>query len=164
MNTEEWRAIAGYDEYEVSSLGRVRKLTRGGPRILKLAVRHDYRSRVSIGLRGKTKSVHRLVATAFLGPCPDGYECSHLDGDSSNNAVTNLCWETHKENVARQFKHGTVLWGSKNGQAKLDADKVRAIRAKLRAGMPKRHIAREFGVSHGTVINVERGVHWRDVE
>lgn len=32
-------------------------------------------------LAGRRVQVHRLVLEAFVGPCPPGMECRHLDGD-----------------------------------------------------------------------------------
>lgn len=55
----------------------------------------------------KTISVHRLVLMAFVGPCPSGMEACHNDGDPSNNSLSNLRWDTHKNNMADCIKHGT---------------------------------------------------------
>ena len=42
--------------------------------------------------------IHRLVAEAFL-PNPLGLrDVDHIDGDRTNNNLTNLRWVTHKEN------------------------------------------------------------------
>lgn len=50
--------------------------------------------------------VHRLVLGAFVGPCPAGMECRHLNGDSTDNRVENLAWGTHVENVKDVIAHG----------------------------------------------------------
>jgi hypothetical protein len=50
--------------------------------------------------------VHSLVAEAFIGPRPIGLEVRHLDGDSTNNAVDNLRYGTHAENMQDRVKHG----------------------------------------------------------
>lgn len=44
---------------------------------------------------------------AFAGPCPEGLEVRHLDGDPANNRLTNLCYGTHSENVQDSLRHGT---------------------------------------------------------
>lgn len=45
------------------------------------------------------EKVHRLVCAAFIGPCPDGYQVSHLDENPANNKVDNLAYVTCKENI-----------------------------------------------------------------
>ena len=45
------------------------------------------------------KSIHQLVAQAFVDN-PEGYtEIMHLDDNNRNNHYTNLKWGTHKENM-----------------------------------------------------------------
>ena len=52
-------------------------------------------------------SVHKLVASKYLGVCPDGCEISHADGNSWNNHWSNLEYVTHSENISKAFKkHG----------------------------------------------------------
>lgn len=53
---------------------------------------------VSIG-RGRNRSVHVLVAEAFLGPRPDGLMVCHNDNDPTNNVVANLRYDTQSSNV-----------------------------------------------------------------
>jgi hypothetical protein len=50
--------------------------------------------------------VHVLVAAAFLGPCPDGQEVRHLDGDKLNNCLDNLIYGTRSENNLDTVRHG----------------------------------------------------------
>lgn len=51
------------------------------------------------------QSVHRLVASTFLGPpkTKRAIYINHKDGDKGNNAVQNLEYVTHAENVAHHF-------------------------------------------------------------
>ena len=64
-NIEQWMLIDGYNNYEVSSFGRVRNNVTN--RILKQYVRPDQYHRITLYLKSKVKTyaVHRLVAFAF---------------------------------------------------------------------------------------------------
>ena len=48
---------------------------------------------------GKTRTVHSLVAEAFLGPRPEGYDIDHINGDKTRNEASNLRYVTHTENM-----------------------------------------------------------------
>lgn len=122
---EEWRAIAGWEGfYEVSNMGRVRSLDRVscGVRVKGRLMKpypdnkdHPYAMltlqsggrKGTPGCRIEFPMVHKLVLEAFVGPRPPGLEACHNDGDGMNNRLTNLRWDTHKANMADQFRHGT---------------------------------------------------------
>lgn len=57
---------------------------------------------------GKLHTVkgHRMVLLTFVGPCPEGEEGRHLNGDPADNHVTNLAWGTHLQNAEdrRQYQ------------------------------------------------------------
>ena len=109
----EWRAVSGFKHYEVSSGGDVRSLDRmvpchGGQRLAKgkgmkpqKIVSTGY---MQIDLEGKKKSVHRLVAEAFLGAAPAGMQVNHKNGDRTDNRIENLEWCTASENVQHGFR------------------------------------------------------------
>lgn len=56
---------------------------------------------------GKLRYVHALVASAFIGPRPDGQEVRHLDGDRLNPNVANLAYGTRSQNRIDCVQHGT---------------------------------------------------------
>lgn len=115
MPSEEWCPVAGYDGYyEVSNTGLVRSKYKGGA-LLKMCCARGY-MKVGLWDRESRKQVqrfvHRLVAEAFIGPRPDGFECSHLNGDRSDNRPENLRWKTHVDNEADKEIHGTRYRGA----------------------------------------------------
>lgn len=65
---------------------------------------HVYLTRNS---KKMTAKVHQLVLEAFVGPRPEGMVTRHLNGDPSDNRLTNLAWGTHAENNADTVQHGT---------------------------------------------------------
>jgi hypothetical protein len=165
---EQWRTVAGFPDYSVSNLGRVRrdiasKRSRAG-RILKGWVTLGGYHRACLTLSGIESSilVHRLVAVAFIGPAPtDAHEAAHWDGVPANNRVDNLRWTTRAENERDKSRHGTDPVGERHGQAKLTECDVRAIRAEYAAGgRIQADIGTRYGVSGSQVSRIVRRVLW----
>lgn len=110
---EEWRPVPGHADYLVSNLGRVAstKVWRGQDfRYLKSQPHsvngYPYVQLYAAG--GKVcRSIHGLVAAAFLGPRPDDLEVCHNDGDPENARLDNLRYDTHAANEADKVRHGT---------------------------------------------------------
>ena len=94
---EIFKDIPGYEEiYQVSNLGRVRKLSYLTP------YSGDGYMRIRL-CRGKNdhkmKLVHRLVAETFIANPNNLPEVNHKDENKSNNTVDNLEWCTRKYNI-----------------------------------------------------------------
>lgn len=160
MNIE-IRPIPGWPGCEISSDGRVWK--SGIEKAISIAntgykVVQFWRDR-----RNYTYSVHRLVLEIFVGPCPEGCEALHKDGDRTNAKVENLRWGTRKENVADAIRHGTATIGAKNSRAKLTETDVRSVRRLRIKGLNSRQIAERFDVTSSTIDNVLKGRTYQGV-
>src|SRR5262245_38045005 len=124
MAAVEYRDIPGHPGYRVGSDGSVwscwqkrgRGRGRGTTNVLgdtwkRLSeTLHSGYPVVQLG-RGNYFRTSRLVLLAFVGPCPEGMECRHLDGNPQNNHVDNLRWGTSAENTEDQRRHGTLIGG-----------------------------------------------------
>ena len=107
---EEWRGVVGCGSYEVSSEGRMRSSRRSPRRPLSVWVNRDgYLVTWVINDEGRRllRLVHRLVAEAFLGPCPDGHEVRHLDDNRVNDRLSNLAYGTSRDNRLDSVRNGT---------------------------------------------------------
>lgn len=130
---EEWKDVGDNYEYEVSNTGRVR---RKGSSIDKAS--RDRKGYPVVNLyrdgNGSTKSIHRLVAQAFV-PNPDNKpDVNHKDGDKHNNSVDNLEWVTKSENMKHAYQTGLAkphasygMLGKKNPNAGRKGKPVRLI-------------------------------------
>lgn len=66
---------------------------------------------VKDGVR-KSPTIHRLVALQFI-PNPDNKaEVNHIDGDKSNNHVSNLEWSTSSENKKHALQTGLKVYNN----------------------------------------------------
>jgi hypothetical protein len=177
---EHWLPVVGWETlYEVSDLGRVRSLPRRGLRrdrvyggkILRPSL--DTRGYFTVGLceggRGRTRCIHLLVTEAFIGPRPDGQEVRHGPNGKLDNRVSQLCYGTHKENLADRLRDGTPNRGERHGEAKLTWDAVAEIRRQWAAGPTsgsrrtlRIQLGEEFGVSAGNIWLVVTGKAWID--
>lgn len=112
---EQWRAIPGFDGYEVSDLGRVVSHRKGRTRVLRGSVNRDGYRDVGLYRDGQLSihRVHRVVGWVFLGPMPSGMQTRHLDGDKLNNRLDNLAYGSASQNTRDQLAHGTHFFASK---------------------------------------------------
>lgn len=117
---ELWLPVIGFEgSYEVSDQGRVRSLGRiirngDSTRRVKgmlLEGSADRGGHLRVHLRSSDARtqvyVHRLVLRSFVGPCPDGMEGCHNDGNPANNSLSNLRWDTQSGNQRDRELHGT---------------------------------------------------------
>lgn len=166
---ERWRDILQYEGvYQVSDIGNIRRLLKNGKtRMLCVITRKDRYMAIGLWKNGVgiIKTVHRLVLEAFIGRCPKGMECRHLDGNRQNNQLCNLKWGTRSENGLDAVKHGTRFYpdtrGSKQGQSKLTEKDIMEIFKLLDNGETQKEIAEKFGVHQVHISRIKRRVAWK---
>lgn len=174
---EVWVIVPGFPAYEVSDQGGVRRREPKG----RWAAGHTLRPGTArsghlyvmlTDPEGRTckRFVHRLVASAFLGPPPqDGALVLHHDDRPQNNGADNLYWGDAREN-ARDRKLNRELPpevsqrgaqpGSANSSAVLTESDVMEIRQYLEIGLCGACIARLYGVRKETIYSIAKGRTW----
>lgn len=167
--TEDWRVIVGDPNYEVGSLGRVRRATDSfypnsvrlrttAGRILTLSPDGSGRLRVTLTAQNKRIRVATLVCTAFHGHRPSPkHVVAHWDGNNQNNVPNNVRWATHKENNEDSVRLGEKCRGERHGCAKLRAIDIPVIFGLLAEGWSQQRIADKFGVSRSSVQCIKDG-------
>jgi hypothetical protein len=170
MPAIEWRPVVGWEGwYEVSSEGEVRRVrqARGVHSAGNTLRRHANAAgylyvRLTRDSRSNGYLVHRLVAEAFLGPCPERHEVNHLDLDRANATVSNLEYVTRSQNIRHARLNGTPSTprGSEKSQAKLTEGDVVVI---LLSTDSHRSLAKRFRVHHSVIGNIKRRKKWRHV-
>jgi hypothetical protein len=163
---EVWRPVPGWEGwYEASSLGRVRRVepTRLYPAGHVLTPWTNANGYLFVGLsrpgrRDARLLLHRVVASAFLGPCPAGKQVNHKDMDRHNNRARNLEYVTHGENQRHAYANGREPARGEQRASKLTEADVLAIRA---SSEPPRVLAARYGVSRFFVWEVRTGRAWR---
>lgn len=117
---------------------------------------------VRVGETRRTMLVHRLVCLAFHGVPPPGKpEVRHVDGDKSNNAIANLMWGSHAENMRDRDQHGTTARGERSGRAILSEVEVVKLRETVASGMTTKEAAAMFGVSQMQASHIATGRAWK---
>ena len=98
------------DDIEVSDLGRVRRISTG--QILASYRRPNGYVQITIWDRGirRTKYVQKMVWEAFNGPLGPLQGVAHVNGDRTDNRLSNLFLESHSDSMKRAWDAKRRQW------------------------------------------------------
>lgn len=169
---EIWKPCPEFEDiYEVSSLGRVRRIIPGAGRAKAghvLATAKNRKGYHYLNLcrdgRMRTTQVHVLVCRTFHGEKPSPkHQAAHRNDDKDQNTDANLYWATGLQNHADRRRNGGILLGSRIARAKLTEAQIPHIRAALAAGKTLRAVADDFGVTAHAIHSIKSGRTWGHV-
>lgn len=154
---EIWKAVN--KDYNVSNTGKVYSVRR---HIILKQVFNEFGYLV-VGINHNLKKVSRLVAEAFI-PNPQNLpQVNHIDGNKSNNNVSNLEWCTAKENTNHAIETGLRdTAGKNNANVKLTEVEVREIRT-LKDTHTLKEIAEKYNVQFCTIWKIIHNKTWKSV-
>lgn len=176
--TETWKDVAGYEGiYQISNTGKVKSCARNVYQDGRLKYKKPEKilkgyklscGYMMVDLRvncnRERKTIHRLVAEAYLPNKENKPMVNHIDGDKLNNSVENLEWVTGSENVIHALDMGLSPVGEKVKQSKLTAEQVKYIKGNY---IPRNRefgqsaLARKFGVSSSAIKMIVTGINWK---
>lgn len=174
---EIWKDIENYEGYyQVSNLGKVRSLDRVQEdslgrkypwkgKVMSPRINRDGYSQISLGKKGKvkTRTVHRLVAEAFLEKIPTKNYVNHKDGNKENNHLYNLEWCTAKENTHHAFETGLQSRGEDSNFAAIDEQTAILVCKRLEDGERNCDIAEDLNLTRDIVGKIRSGITWTHI-
>ncbi|MFT4735963.1 MAG: hypothetical protein ACJAZM_001216 [Cyclobacteriaceae bacterium] len=175
---EEWKLYEEEDlrsKFLISSRGEVKSISSlapDTPKLLKGYRNAGYPCIPTRKIDGKNtlRYVHKLVALLFLEN-PEGHKkIIHLDGNKSNARMDNLKWVDQAEFNENQKKLAQSKYTAPKGiarNAKLTEAQVKILKKKIFDPNRKtryRILAKQFGVSLGTIFAIKRGERWKNVD
>jgi hypothetical protein len=164
-------SIPGFESYyEASNYGKIRSLDRMVKgrnntkypmvgKILRPTPSGNGYLHVTLCIDGqeKTVAVHRLVALAFIGSLPEGWQVHHRNGIRSDNRLSNLQPLEGKQHASMHAQ------GEKHPHAMLNDTQVKEVKELIAQGYADAQIAPMFGVARNTIGSIRRGKTWTHI-
>lgn len=166
-----WKPVKGFPDYRVSNTGLVKKLahtrrdTMGrvqnkAEKVLSYnRCRNKKYNHVHLYNKGKGKSfsVHRLVALAFIPNIEGKPQVNHIDGNQKNNNVDNLEWVTRSENIRHAFDNKLNKGNKGKKFSKTVLDDMERLTICTFTGEKRAELALKYKVHNKTVYNLQNG-------
>jgi hypothetical protein len=155
-----WRAVLG-GAYEASEDGRIRRAKPGRGRtfvgrVLRPHANNKGYATISVWENGKRRRylVHALVAEAFIGRRPWGFDVDHVDGNILHNGARNLEYVSHSENIRRGY---VGKRGGRHPLARVSDEDATRMKARRFFGERGVDLSREYGISQQLVCGITKG-------
>lgn len=152
--------------YEISNFGIVRnKITN---KYIKSYIdKSNKRRYIAITVNGRryAKTIARWLAIAFI-PIPEGFDikdldADHIDGDPSNDILSNIQWLTKSENqLKRNTVDGKRNSGERNGMCKISEKQAISILKDIVSGFSTEEIHKRQNVHMSTITSIRCGQAW----
>lgn len=166
---EIWRDIPYLPGYKISSFGRLLSCEKT---IVKKSISYNIKEKVLkcykskngyivFGFRGKLRYLHRIVIEVFVSEIKEGFEVDHIDGDRTNNSLSNLRIVNRKQNVENTIRLGRMRKGESAPWSKLKEVDIINIRKDPRT---HREISMDYNVSRQTIGEIKNRIIWKHLK
>ena len=155
--------IEGFENYEVSNLGKVRNIKSG--RTLKPKLTHNGYLVHGLCENNKRKNLylHRIIATAFIDNPRKKPQVNHIDENKLNNDLSNLEWCTARENLIHgtRTKRAAEKYSKKVIQLDLNDNVLNEFESMTQAEQETGVSRRSIGRCCNGKLKSSRGFKWR---
>lgn len=182
-----WKIIPNTNNlYECSEEGEVRRVsslvsnqpkrkTNGfrkvGGKILSPKIKKNGYMELSLHFKPMTPKscyVHRLVAETWIGSIPHKMTVNHIDGNKTNNKISNLEIVSQSDNMKHAIKNGLainpIMLGSKNPKATTNEEEVLLIRKIHKETKSIKKLAKIFPhITTSTLANIVYRQCWKHI-
>ena len=153
-------------EYIMNRNGVIKNIKTGY--ILNPYITKKGRARYTIKHKNKciTCTRARWLAIVFI-PTPDGYnikdlEADHVDGDKTNDNLSNIQWLTPDGNKKKSYTiDGNLFYGELNSSSKLKEKIVRQILSDLSNGYTPKELSKKYGIKSSAIVDIKIGRIWK---
>lgn len=171
---EEWRDIPGFEGlFQVSNMGNVQRIAHCdqyrrkanlGPATFKPNKRGYWEVMLGRPKFRRLYLVHRVVMLAFVGPCPEGLQVNHINGDKRDNRLVNLEYVTGSENMRHASAMGKLNHAGMRGPSRKVSDQdVLIMRALFERGLGIKELVRLSGLSNSQVRRIKNRETWTEI-
>lgn len=162
--TDNFRTIPDFPYCQADDIGNIYRLYRNGSRrrLCQHLDRYGYHI-IRLNRNGHRLhlKVHRLICSAFHGPCPANMMSIHFDGNKSNNSPDNLRWGTSQDNSNDKRRHGTICNKETHGRARFTQSDVDLMRSRYAKGETQQTIANYFETTQSRISEIITRKTWR---
>ena len=153
--------------YEASNDGQIKRTGSGhGSVVGRIKKQRELRPMgykvvsLSVGNKPMTCLVHRLVAEAFFGECPNGMQVSHKDCNCKNNNIENLEYLTQSENNKNSVNVFGAYRGNRRRDSSMTAEKAKKIISDHSNGLGYKRLSKKHNISLSQARSISSGKTW----
>lgn len=160
---ETWKDVPSLKgHYQVSNLGNVRRIMCRPVKGCLNSTGYKQITAHGPDIKKVTRTIHSMVAEAFIGPRPQGAHIAHWNNDRADNRLENLRYATPKENIGDdRRRHDTLPRGERNYKTNFKESDIIKI---LQSPEPNSYWADIYGVTKECISRIRKRKSWAHVD